>query len=65
MNRDDFTNLIREKNYNKKEFLDLILKEEFYLNLSINLMINDKDIMVYYHCFEVLKEATKKNQINF
>ena len=60
MNRVDFSNLIREKNFNKKEFLDLILNEDFYLDLSINLMINNKDIMIYYHCFEVLKEATKK-----
>lgn len=59
MDTSGFIERIRQKDYNRGAFVDLILSEPEYCELAIENMVSDKEIMVYYHCFEVLKEATQ------
>ncbi|MCG8568588.1 MAG: hypothetical protein MJB14_00475 [Spirochaetes bacterium] len=59
MTQDKFLESIQLKDYDKEKFIQLIINEPFFLDLAVDSMINHKKIMIYYHCYEVLKEAVK------
>ena len=65
MTEENFINLIQEKNYNKEQFVEIVLNDEFYRKIAVDNMTGHNHIMVYYHCYEVLKEATKISPAKF
>lgn len=49
---------IAGKNFDKSKYVEQILYDEDLRDLIIDQMISHKNIMVYYHCYEIVSEAS-------
>jgi hypothetical protein len=65
MTREDFAAEIRMKDYQRDLFTQRVLTDKGDRNTAIELMIHHPAIMVYYHCYEVLKDASKHDARKF
>lgn len=65
IDKNNFIALIQKKEFDKNRFVDKILTDRVCRNLSVDNMMEHPQIMVYYHCYEVLKEATKTESGKF
>ena len=57
MPTDPFLQKIAEKDFDLKFFVEKTQQDKAVLDEIVAQMINNPDIMVYYHCFYVLEEA--------
>jgi hypothetical protein len=49
---------IAEKNFDKFKYIEQIQSDEELRDLIIEQMIVNKNIMIYYHCYEIISEAS-------
>ncbi|SKC90119.1 hypothetical protein [Maledivibacter halophilus] len=50
---------IKDKNIDVENFVDKIIKEEYLKKEIIKQLLNNKDIMVYYHCYYIVSKASE------
>ncbi|RQD74472.1 MAG: hypothetical protein D5R97_07800 [Candidatus Syntrophonatronum acetioxidans] len=51
---------IAKKEFDRDYFVERVIQEKEVRDLVIHEMLNNEDIMVYYHCYYVIEEASKK-----
>ena len=49
---------IADKNFDKFKYVEQIQFDEELRDLIIDQMISNKNIMVYYHCYDIVSEAS-------
>ncbi len=65
MTKEDIINNISKKGFDKDYFVNLALESEKIRDIYIELLLNHKHIMVYYHVFYVLDTSTQINPLLF
>ena len=65
MTEEDFVAGIRAKDYPRDLFTQRVLTDEADRDMAVDLMVHHPAIMVYYHCYEVLKDASKREASKF
>jgi hypothetical protein len=63
-NLQDIIDCISDKSYNNAEWVELVLADSEILKIVIE-NINHKHIMVYFHCYEIVNNASKLNPLIF
>lgn len=62
---ENFIYEVSKEDYDIDYFLQEIQKDELLKVEIIENLLGNKDIMVYYHCYEILDKATLENPDNF
>lgn len=55
----DLISKIADKNVNIDEFVEFAINEEHLRDEIINQMLNNKDIMIYYHSYRIISKASE------
>ncbi len=50
---------IADKNFNKDEFVEIVINDKASRDEIVNQMLNNKDIMIYYHSYYVISRASE------
>jgi hypothetical protein len=58
MDTEEIIHDIADKNFDKSKYIEQIQYDEELRDLIIDQMLSDKNIMVYYHCYEIVSEAS-------
>lgn len=58
MDTEEIIRDIAHKNFDKFKYVEQIQYDEELRDLIIDKIISDKNIMVYYHCYEIVSEAS-------
>ncbi|GAB4327573.1 MAG: hypothetical protein Kow0037_01230 [Calditrichia bacterium] len=61
MTKDDFITTIQPKDYPRPMLAQRILHDTGLRELAIDLMCHHPAIMVYYHCYEIVKDASAQD----
>lgn len=61
MNKEDLLFQISKKDFDKAYFVELILSDAVVRELLVEEMLTNKKIMVYYHCYYVISEASERS----
>jgi hypothetical protein len=56
---------ITEKDYLREEFVRKVILDVEDREAIIDLMVTHADIMVYYHCYEIVLQASRENPVLF
>lgn len=59
MSRDNLIKDISDKNVDIEKFVKSIIIDDILREEVINLMLTNKDIMVYYHCYYIVSKASE------
>lgn len=61
MDTKKIVNDIADKNFDELRYVEQIQSDEELRDLIVDQMISNKNIMVYYHCYEIISEASLQN----
>lgn len=57
--QNDLISKIADKNLDIDEFVEIIINDKFIRDEIVNQMLNNKDIMVYYHSYYIISKASE------
>lgn len=60
MIREELLSKISKKDFDKAYFVDWVLNDDGIRDILVEEMLTNKKIMVYYHCYDVISEASEK-----
>ena len=52
---------IKQKDFDREYFVKLVLNDEIARDIVVSSLVNNKHIMVYYHCYYVVDLASQKD----
>lgn len=58
MDTEEIVNDIADENFDKFRYVERVQSDEELRDLIIDQMISNENIMVYYHCYEIISEAS-------
>ena len=50
---------ISKKGFERIKFVDLIINDDHLRDFLVDSMINNREIMKYYHCFYIISDASE------